>query len=53
MYEYFDQQQREHKWPWVSLQEWRRNCRDEDRVAGDGPGGADAGDDGDSDAQPG
>jgi hypothetical protein len=41
MYDYFDQQQREHKWPWVSLQERRRNCQDEDRDDSREPADAD------------
>jgi hypothetical protein len=51
-YDHFEQQQREHKWPWVSLQEKKRNSGGEDRGETNGPDAADDGDDGDADPEP-
>jgi hypothetical protein len=51
-YDHFEQQQREHNWPWVSLQEKQRNSRAEDRLESDEADADDDGDDGDVDPEP-
>jgi hypothetical protein len=48
-YDHFEQQRREHKWPWTSLQEQKRNNRAEGHPA---IPMADDGDGGDFDAEP-
>ncbi len=40
-YDHFEQQQREHNWPWMSLQEKKRNSRAEDGLESIGPDAAD------------
>ena len=51
-YDHFEQQRREHKWRWISLQERKRISRDEARLETIGPDPADNGDDGDGDVEP-
>ncbi len=51
-YDHFEQQQREHNFPWISLQEKKRNSHAEGRVESIGPDAADDGDDGDADPEP-
>jgi hypothetical protein len=49
LHDHFEQEQREHKWRWISLQERKRVSRDEDRLETVGP---DAADDDDVDDDP-
>jgi hypothetical protein len=51
-YDHFEQQQREHHFPWIALQEKKRNSRAEDRLENDGPDADDEGDGGDAKPEP-